>query len=141
MHSLSWKMTANILRLGWCLTVSHLPTIPEKRLSDVHKLIRSKCCNYDHGCCIGLDDGESCCCVQMISNSLVCKWFRNAVLPYDALLEATILDRHTKKCAVCGKAFAPKSNKAKYCRPCAVQKRRDTKREWARRRNFLRLDQ
>ena len=39
------------------------------------------CCNYDQGNCTLLEDGEPCVCVQGISYSVLCKWFRNAVLP------------------------------------------------------------
>ena len=38
-----------------------------------------ECCNYDGGNCIALDDGEECVCVQSISYSLLCRWFRAAV--------------------------------------------------------------
>ena len=40
-----------------------------------------ECCNYDNGNCILLDNGEPCVCVQSISYSLICRWFRIAVLP------------------------------------------------------------
>ena len=36
-----------------------------------------ECCNYDNGNCILLDNGEPCVCVQSISYSLICRWFRN----------------------------------------------------------------
>ena len=39
--------------------------------------------NYDGGNCLLLDDGEPCVCVQSISLSLMCRWFRVAVLPLD----------------------------------------------------------
>ena len=42
---------------------------------------RHECCNYDEGNCLLLDDGEPCVCVQSISLSLMCRWFRVAVLP------------------------------------------------------------
>ncbi len=35
----------------------------------VNKLVRRRCCCYDHGNCILLDDGEPHCCVQIISRS------------------------------------------------------------------------
>ena len=46
-----------------------------------NRLIRRLCANYDGGNCIPLDDGEGCVCVQMISYSLLCKYFRRAGLP------------------------------------------------------------
>lgn len=67
-----------------------------------------ECCNYDNGNCIALDDGEECICVQSISYSLLCKWFRTAVLPLDKPLETALLFREDmKRCAVCGQPFLP----------------------------------
>ena len=37
-----------------------------------------------------LDDGEPCVCVQSISLSLMCRWFRVAVLPLDGELAAAL---------------------------------------------------
>ena len=37
-----------------------------------------ECCNYDGGNCLLLDDGEPCVCVQSISLSLMCRWFRRS---------------------------------------------------------------
>ena len=53
-----------------------------------NRLIRRLCANYDGGNCLPLDDGEGCVCVQMISYSLLCKYFRRAVLPADKALYA-----------------------------------------------------
>ena len=44
-----------------------------------------ECCNYCNGNCLLLDDGEECVCVQSISYSLLCRWFKVAVLPLAAL--------------------------------------------------------
>ena len=75
-----------------------------------------ECCNYDGGHCIALDDGEECVCVQSISYSLLCRWFRAAVLPLDRELETALFHRlDAKRCAVCGALFTPGSNRAKYC--------------------------
>ena len=47
-------------------------------------------------------------------------WFRVAVLPLDGELAAALLYRGSRKrCAVCGAAFVPKSNRGKYCPDCA----------------------
>ena len=84
-----------------------------------------KCCNYDDGFCIALDDGEKCVCVQSISYSLICKWFRAAVLPMDKELEAALFPHlGTKQCAECGKRFVPGSNRAKYCPDCTTAMKR-----------------
>ena len=44
-----------------------------------NRLIRKLCANFDDGNCLVLDEGDGCVCVQMISLSLICKYFRNAV--------------------------------------------------------------
>lgn len=46
-----------------------------------NRLICWLCANYDNGNCLPLDEGDGCVCVQIISLSLICKYFRNAVLP------------------------------------------------------------
>lgn len=97
-------------------------------------LIRKTCCNYDNGNCIALDDGEECACVQSISYSLICKWFVNAVLPTDKVLHAEIMGEVVKCCAVCGSAFVPRSNRAKYCENCACKVHRRQKNESDRRK-------
>ena len=70
--------------------------------------------------------------VQGISYSLLCNWFRNAVLPADHELLADVMrERPGKRCAVCGKPVYSSSNRAKYCPACAKQERRkqDAKRK------------
>ena len=52
-----------------------------------------ECCNYCNGNCLLLDDGEECVCVQSISYSLLCRWFKVAVLPLDAALYTEIMER------------------------------------------------
>ena len=85
----------------------------------VRRLVH-ECCNYIDGNCIALDDGEECVCVQSISYSLLCRWFRAAVLPQDKELETALFHRlDAKRCAVCGALFTPGSNRAKYCPECA----------------------
>jgi len=52
-------------------------------IESVNALVKKSCCNYDNGNCLLLDDRETCVCPQLISYSLLCKWFRAAV-PYAA---------------------------------------------------------
>ena len=78
-----------------------------------NRLIRRLCANYDGGNCLPLDDGEGCVCVQMISYSLLCKYFRRAVLPADKVLCADIYRQRTRTCERCGKPFAPGRNTAR----------------------------
>ena len=61
-----------------------------KQRRKANALIQKSCCNYDGGNCIALDDGEPCVCVQSISYSLCCTWFRDWVLPGAPALQAEI---------------------------------------------------
>ena len=101
----------------------NLPRMDYRQHRRARRLVH-ECCNYDGGNCLLLDDGEPCVCVQSISFSLMCRWFRVAVLPLDGELAAALLYRGSRKrCAVCGAAFVPKSNRGKYCPDCADQVR------------------
>ena len=80
-----------------------------------------ECCNYCDGNCLLLDDGEECVCVQSISYSLLCA-------------EISKSREEVKRCTVCGAAFVPKSNRAKYCPDCAARVRRKKEAERQRQR-------
>ena len=83
----------------------NLPRMDYRQHRRARRLVH-ECCNYDEGNCLLLDDGEPCVCVQSISFSLMCRWFRVAVLPLDGELAAALLCRGSRKrCAVCGAAF------------------------------------
>ena len=98
--------------ISWCSTMADAPRMDHKQLRRAKKLIRKLCCNYDHSNCLALDDGEPCVCVQGISYSLLCNWFRNAVLPADHELLADVMrERPGKRCAVCGKPVYSSSNR------------------------------
>ena len=100
-------------------------------------LIKNQCCNYDNGNCFALDDGEDCVCVQSISYSLLCRWFRAAVLPLNSPLENALLYRSkSKRCVICGQLFLPGSNRAKYCKVCAPVVHRRQKTESDRKRRL-----
>ena len=99
----------------------------------VRRLVH-ECCNYQDGNCLLLDNGGECVCPQSISYSLICRWFRAAVLPLDGELCAALLpQRDMKICAECRGLFRPGSNRAKYCPDCAEQERRRKTRERVRR--------
>ena len=101
-----------------------IPVMDYRQYRRARKLVH-ECCNYIAGNCIALDDGEECICVQSISYSLLCRWFRAAVLPQDKELETALFHRlNAKKCAVCGALFTPGSNRAKYCPECAARMKR-----------------
>ena len=98
-------------------------------------LIRRECCCCEDGNCMFLDDGDTCACPQTASFSVCCKWFRWVVLPLDGTLEAEIFrDKDLKRCAVCGRVFVPKTNRAKYCPDCAARVHRRQKTESERKR-------
>lgn len=96
-----------------------LPRLTPKQRQRANALIKRLCANYDSGNCLALDDGEPCVCVQSISYSLLCKYFRNAVLPAEPLLEADILGTRFEKCVSCGAPVIKKGNRKKYCEKCA----------------------
>lgn len=100
----------------------------------VRKLVRGLCANCDGGNCLLLDDGDSCLCPQLITSSLVCKYFRAAVLPEDSELRTALLYRSdAKRCESCGALFVPASNRGKYCPMCAATEKRKKTRERVRR--------
>lgn len=71
----------------------------------VNTLVKKECCNCENGNCILLDDGDTCVCPQLISYSLLCKWFRIAVLPLDKLLYAELyFPRLIVKPSACNRA-------------------------------------
>jgi hypothetical protein len=104
-------------------------TPPQSRR--VNALVKKECCNCFDGNCILLDDGDECVCPQLISYSLLCKWFRAAVLPLDKVLYAELYAAEDRRrCMVCGASFASSSNNAKYCPDC---RKRITNRQAAER--------
>ena len=106
-----------------------IPHMTYQQYRAARKLVH-RCCNYAEGSCLALE----CVCVQSISYSLLCRWFRAAVLPQDTSLCAALLYRdQMKPCVICGTSFVPKSNRAKYCPDCANQERRRKTRDRVRR--------
>ena len=104
-----------------------------KQRKTANALIRKVCCNYCDGQCASLD----CECVQMISYSVCCKWFRHCILPQDKSLFAEIVQpQQSKHCVICGKTFTPKSNRGKYCEKCARTERKKKKAEYEKKRRY-----
>ena len=82
--------------------------LDEKQYRAVKKMARAACANNDCGNCLLLDDGETCVCVQSISYSLLCRYFREAVLPADRQLCEQITrsgETDLKRCAVCAVSY------------------------------------
>ena len=114
--------------------MADLPRMNEEQSRRVNALIRRLCANCDGGNCLLLDDGDLHGCPQLIASALICKYFRAAVLPADLELHTQIEGAvyNWKKCVLCGKAYAARSNRAKYCPHCAQQERRRKTRDRVR---------
>ena len=109
-----------------------IPHMTYQQYRAARKLVH-RCCNYAEGSCLALE----CVCVQSISYSVLCRWFRTAVLPQDTSLCAALLYHdQMKPCVICGASFVPKSNRAKYCPDCAITARRRKEAERQRKRYF-----
>ncbi len=114
--------------------------LDEKQYRAVEKMTRAACANNDCGNCLLLDDGETCVCVQSISYSLLCRYFREAgnITRRQAALQQITRSGETdlKRCAVCGSTFAAGSNRAKHCPDCAAKIRRRQKAQSERNRRL-----
>ena len=98
-------------------------TTQERR--SIRKLVTGSCANYDseYGC-LPLD-----CECPMLSicytNSAMCRYFREAVLPNDPELEAALRALPTRRCQRCGKPF-PVNGCRVYCSDsCAAAARKE----------------
>ena len=110
--------------------MSELHRMNDSQFRRARKIIRRLCANYDGGNCLPLDGGDFCPCPQLISPTLICKYFRAAVLPADRELCAEVMQkRSAKNCRICGKQIFPRSNSVKYGPACAVRERRRRDRE------------
>jgi len=110
-----------------------LPRMTPRQRQAAVRLFREICCNYGDGNCLLLDDV----CVQSISFSVNCKYFRWVVLEDkdgQSLKSELFRDETTKRCGVCGKSFQSKSNNAKYCGDCAINVQRKQKAAHAKKR-------
>ena len=118
-----------------------LPRMTGKQFFRAKKLLRRLCANYDRGNCLLLEDGgDPCPCPQLISNTLLCRYFRSAVLPSDQELWTELLEQPEvrKRCAVCGIFFIPTGSRSVYCPKCAAERERKRKAEWARKNRVQR---
>ena len=97
-----------------------LPQMTGRQRYRANALIKKLCANYDNGNCLLLDEGEGCVCVQSISYSLLCKYFRNAVLPAEPALEAEILGTHPDRCVSCGAPIIKRGNRKSIVRNAPI---------------------
>ena len=94
----------------------------EKR--QIKKLVVSKCANYDkeYGC-LPLD----CECYMFgicYTNSALCRYFRESVLPEDKELDAVFNHAPTVNCKLCGKPFLVDGKRVYCSERCATEARR-----------------
>ncbi len=61
--------------------------LTSRQAAAVHSLTRTHCCNCDDGICLLMDAP----CAQIRSKKLVCRYFKNAVLPAAPKLQKSIL--------------------------------------------------
>ena len=110
-----------------------LPRMTEAQLRRARRLILSLCANCDHGSCLLLDDGyDPCTCPQMLTCSVLCRYFRTAVLPGNRELYGEIMGMdHRRRCPECGQPFRPRSHNTRYCPDCAARRTQRHKRAWA----------
>ena len=103
----------------------------------IRALVVKWCANYDreYGC-LPLDC--ECYMLGKCWTSGYCRYFREAVLPLDPLLEATLSGQgpapETRPCPVCGRP-APLDGRRRYCsEACARAALREQKRAYMRKR-------
>ena len=106
--------------------------------SAIQKLVKDLCANYDNkfGCLI-LDGACYMFYGVAFTNTGLCRYFREAVLPTDPLMEAMLTGGgyvETRRCAVCGELF-PASGRQTYCSDvCAGRAQRRQQREHMRKK-------
>ena len=107
--------------------------LTHEQAAAVYECVLKNCANCVDGNCLLLDNGDFIPCPQLITRSLLCRYFINAVLPGDRQLYGAIMGLGTKPCARCGVGFYPRNGRAKYCDKCRPIVRRETERERKRR--------
>lgn len=103
----------------------------------IRKLVTKWCANYDkeYGC-LPLD----CACYMLGKcwTGAYCRYFREAVLPLDPVLEKGLTAggaiQKSRPCPICGRSFLP-DGRQWYCSPtCAGAALREQKRDYMRRK-------
>lgn len=111
--------------------------LTRKERAAIRKQVTELCANYDNQekLCLPLD----CPCYMLNKwwTGSLCRYFREAVLPTDPVLESSITGNDTslkqKVCPVCGKSYLPTTSQA-YCSDfCRTFARRKSERERKRR--------
>jgi len=107
----------------------------------IRKLVKDLCANYDHehGCLL-LDDNCYMFYGVAYTNTGMCKYFRNAVLPTDPAMEAMLtgdVPVETRLCSLCGAEFYAEGKKAFCSDACANTAHRKQKRDSIRRKRGI----
>lgn len=90
----------------------------------IRALVTKWCANYDreYGC-LPLDC--ECYMLGKCWTGTYCRYFRDAVLPLDSVLEAALTAEgpapETRPCPICGRAFLP-DGRTRYCSPACAKK-------------------
>ena len=101
----------------------------------IRKLVTRLCANYDRDVgCLPLDC--PCYMLEKCWTGALCCYFREAVLPNDPVLEASLAAEgptpETRPCPICGRAFLT-NGRTRYCSPgCAKAALRQQKRNYMR---------
>ena len=106
-----------------------------EQATKVKKVVKKRCCNCIDGNCILLEELNPCPCPQLITRSLICRWFLTAVLPGEKELHQELVEKGERKlCRECGSVYYSSSNHSKYCADCAAKMKRRQQAEYARRK-------
>lgn len=89
----------------------------------IRKLVVKLCANYDRDYgCLPLDC--ECYMLGKCWTGAYCRYFREAVLPTDPVLEASLCSEgaapETRPCPVCGRLFLP-DGRTRYCSPACAK--------------------
>ena len=129
-----WRGIGCVLAAGG-ETVARELTREEK--AAIRKLVTRLCANYDRDVgCLPLDC--PCYMLEKCWTGALCRYFREAVLPNDPVLEASLAAEgpvpETRPCPICGRAFLP-DGRTRYCSPgCAKAALRQQKRNYMRKK-------
>ena len=112
-------------------------TRDEKRA--IRKLVTEMCANYDRDYgCLPLDC--ECYMLGKCWTGAYCRYFREAVLPLDLVLQASICEESpapdTRLCAVCGSPFLPEGRQTYCSEACKAEGNRRKSRERMRKRRY-----
>ena len=112
-------------------------TRDEKRA--IRKLVTDMCANYDRDYgCLPLDC--ECYMLGKCWTGAYCRYFREAVLPLDPVLQASICEEgpppDARLCAVCGSPFLPEGRQAYCSEACKAEGNRRKSRERMRKKRY-----